>query len=91
MLWALKIRIARGFYTFLFMVVFFFFFIFMFVLRLSWVVFSPVVFAPIIPLTRVLLQRRGFSSMIVQRATLGMIGVALVHGIFVMSSISTHA
>ncbi len=55
--------------------------------KLNWVVFTPVAFAPIIPLTRVLLTRYGYSHAVVRRATLGMIGLAMVHGMAIMSTV----
>ena len=57
--------------------------------RLHWSVFTPLVFAPTIPLVRVLLTRRNFSHQTVSRVTLGLIGVALVHGVTVMSSLDS--
>jgi hypothetical protein len=57
--------------------------------KLNWILFSPVIFAPLIPLTRVVLTRGGYSHKVVSRATIGMICLALVHGVAVMSRVDS--
>ena len=55
--------------------------------KLNWKLFTPVVFAPAIPLTRVLLTRQGASQRTVSRATLGLVGLAFVHGAYLISTL----
>ena len=51
--------------------------------------FTPLVFAPLIPLTRVLLTRQGYSQRVVSRSTIGLIGFAIVHSVVIMSSLDS--
>ncbi len=59
--------------------------------RLDWVVFSPILAGPVIPLGRVLLSRWGASTQTVSRATIGMTVFFLAHGIYVMGRMDSLA
>jgi len=49
----------------------------------KWIYLSPLIFAPLIPLTRIALRNQ--SPKVMNRAMLGLIGVALVHGMLVLT------
>lgn len=51
--------------------------------RNRWIYFSPVIFAPLIPLTRIALRNQ--SPKVMNRAMLALIGAALIHGTLVLT------